>query len=46
MAADGDMEASQARDYCAAKSAAHRAARSDPSATIKLSLQDGNANKE
>jgi hypothetical protein len=34
------MEASQTRDYCAAKGAAHRAARPGPSATIELSLQD------
>jgi hypothetical protein len=37
---DRDMEASQTRDYCAAKGAAHRAARPGPSATIELSLQD------
>ena len=40
LSADGNKEASRTRDYCAAKSAAHRAARTGPSATIKLSLQD------
>jgi hypothetical protein len=39
----GDKEASQTRDYCAAKSAARRAARSGPSATIKPSLRDDNS---
>lgn len=43
VSADGDMEASQTREYCAAKSAAHRAARLGPSATMKPSLQDDKA---
>ena len=34
------MEASLTRELCVAKCATHRAARSGPSATMELSLQD------
>jgi hypothetical protein len=37
-----DKDASQTRDYCVAKGATQRAARSDPSAKQKRSPQDDN----